>query len=243
MKLKNLSLIIPLYNEEMLLKDNFVAYYEYLNNLTCIENFEIVLIDNACTDTTPLILKQLRRDYKNIQIYKTARKGLGLALKEGIDRATYDVVMFTAIDICFGLGIIEQSIEKYLEGYTLILGSKGHRKSVYKARLQRMIFSRFYNFLLRLLFNTNIRDTQGTFLINKKLNQKTLSAVDSEDAWFQTQLALYINKTNKNTVEIPVRYIEQGRKSRINYTDALKILRNMLKGYLKYRKWKPFNII
>jgi dolichyl-phosphate beta-glucosyltransferase len=238
MELSGISIIIPIYNEGVILEKNLKLYHDYLSNLTGLDSFEIVVIDNASTDTTPQILKRFKRSYKNIKMYRTAGKGLGIALKEGLNRAKHDVVMFTAIDICFGLDIIKLSIEKYSGGYSLVLGSKGHKKSIYKAPVQRLIFSRVYNFLLRVLFNTNIRDTQGTFLINKKLSRKPLAFANSENAWFQTQLALYIDKTDKNTVEIPVKYIEQERKSKMKYTDALKILREMFEGYFKYRQYK-----
>ena len=66
------------------------------------------------------------------------------------------------IDMAWDLQTIDKSIAKLNEGYDVVLGSRNLKKSRTKRPLKRKIFSKGYNFLINLLFNLKIGDTQGT---------------------------------------------------------------------------------
>ncbi len=54
----NLSVLVPVYNEEKILKDNTIRLYNHLNRLKVIKNFEILICDNGSKDRTFDIAKK-----------------------------------------------------------------------------------------------------------------------------------------------------------------------------------------
>ena len=68
------------------------------------------------------------------------KRSLAKAIKIGLTKVKYNAVMLMSVDVSFGVEIIEKSIKEYLSGFDIVLGSKGHKDSVYKAPFKRLIF-------------------------------------------------------------------------------------------------------
>ena len=234
-KRTQLSLIIPVYNEEKTLKSGLEMIHEYLESVPYLDNFEVIVINNGSTDKTNIILNASHKKRPKIKPIYLKKRGLGLALKKGLMGASFDAVMYVSIDLGFGVDFIEKSIAKYLEGYDLVLGSKGHVESVYDAPLERKLFSFFYNEITRLLFKVECRDTQGTFLISRKRFSEFASMLDSNGLFLQTQIVIYATKFKARIAELPVVYKASRRKSKIKISDAFLAVLELLKEYPKYR--------
>lgn len=224
----SLSIILPIYNEENILKKNIPILYKSLK-----DDFEILLCDNGSTDNTKSICQDLIKKYPKIRYLFVKEKGIGNGIRVGIENAKKKYIMFYAIDLPFGTKIIDESIAK-MKDYDIVIGSKGHKDSINNHTFQRKIFSFFFNSFVNILFGLHIRDTQGSLMFKKDHIIKYLNHLDASDAFFETQILIYGKRNKDKIIEIPVTYKQQRKGSKINpIKDGLKILRQIIHERLK----------
>jgi len=90
-----LSVVIPVYNEKNTIKD----ILEEVINVVGIEK-EIVVVDDASTDGTTDILKNLEKEHPDIKfVYKKENKGKGDTLSVGFKLTTGDYVIVQDADL------------------------------------------------------------------------------------------------------------------------------------------------
>jgi len=224
------TLIIPIHNEESILGANAVALYGYLKTLAYIDSFEIILSLNGCTDGSEKISAGLEKSHPGIRHIIIDGRGLGTAIKQAAEVASYDMMMFYAIDLPFGLKVIGSSIEAALRHPgAVVIGSKGHPDSDVQRSLARSAFSFTIATLNNLFFGLGVKDTQGSILFYKKPFKRFASLMDSPGAFFQTQLLIYSKVFGAPLVEIPVE-LKEVRRTRFKLIgDGLKYLSSILR--------------
>lgn len=229
--IKNISFIVPVYNEEELLTDNLKILETGLIKFLGKENFEIIVINNASTDKTPHILKKVQN--QKIKSYSIQEKGIGIAFKFAIKKAKYKYLVFSAIDLPFGFSDLKNAY-KIWSKYDLIFGSKAHPKSKVNTSFKRKLYSRIYRGLLKLLFNIKVKDSQGTIFLKKGKIKPILKYCTANDAFFTTQLAIYANEANLSIFEVPVIMTKQyGRTSKYNLlTDGRNMFFSLIREYI-----------
>ena len=107
-----LSIIIPVRNEEFLIK----KIIDQLQSKLKIPSYEIIFINDFSTDNTVKITQELIKNSSQINIYSNKRKGLGGAITEGINRTTGDI-------ICIMMSDLSDSIDD-LESYYKIISDE-----------------------------------------------------------------------------------------------------------------------
>jgi glycosyltransferase involved in cell wall biosynthesis len=229
-----LSFCIPVYNEEKIIFSKIIEIQKTLKKILNNKYFEILIVENGSTDNT---LKQLRtiKD-KNVHVISLEKKGHGLAMKTAILNSNSEFALLTAIDLPFGFSDLEAML-KIANKYDLIFGSKANPKSVIHSSLLRKSSSRIYRFLLKLLFNVKIGDTQGTVFLNRETLIPLLKYCDAANAFFSAQLAIFAQKQGLKMTEVPVVMTKDFlRKSKYNIIKDGKIMvTSMLNTYIKIR--------
>lgn len=90
----SISIIIPTYNEELLIRKKL----ENIFNLEYpLELIEIVIIDSS-NDQTPKIIKEYQKKYENIKLISQERSGLSTALNTAYSCAKNDILIKTDCD-------------------------------------------------------------------------------------------------------------------------------------------------
>lgn len=233
MKKKSLSIIFPVHNEEKIIEENSIRTLSYLKKLDGLGSFEILLCPNGCSDQTVKIAKKLAKIYSHIKCYPKSAKGIGVGLKEGIKHAKCEYSMFYAIDLPFGLQIIEDSLNSAGDN-KIIIGSKAHRASKINRSVSRKIYSKCFNSILRIFFRIKAGDTQGSLLFNTHKIAKILSKIDSNNAFAETQICIWGVRDGIKLVEIPVEALSSIRESKINpFIESSQIVRDILKEIKK----------
>lgn len=229
----NLSLIIPVHNEEGIIKDNSVRLVNFLRKSKLIGEFEILLCDNGSSDSTYKIAKELSKRYKEIRALHDDRRGLGIGILLGINNARYEYLKKQDIDLPFGLEIIEECIRDRGDA-DAIIDSKGHKDSVIKRPFTRKIYSKILNLMLFVLYGLRIKDTQGSILFRKSQYMRFIKKLDSPTAFMQTQLVIYAKINGLTIKEIPVKYIEEGRSTKMKpLLDGIHIFFELIKERFK----------
>tara|TARA_Y100000590_G_C15104009_1_gene782355 strand:+ start:33 stop:443 length:411 start_codon:yes stop_codon:yes gene_type:complete len=104
-----LSIIIPVKNEEFLIKKIVTHLENKLQNLS----YEIIFINDFSTDNTVKVTKELIKDKPQINIYNNERKGLGGAITQGINNTSGEF-------ICIMMSDLSDSIDDLQKYYNII---------------------------------------------------------------------------------------------------------------------------
>jgi len=219
-----ISFVIPVYNEKELLKRNVAKLMQYCQKNKVVA--EILLCENGSTDGSREIIKKIRQ--KNIRKIYLNNKGLGGAYRAGILASKLPIVYFTGIDFPFGLKNI-LDCHRFIDQYDFVLASKAHPKSKITTSFKRKLSSAIYRLLLKTFLNLKIGDPQGCVMFRRKKIITYLALCDSRDAFFSTQLALYGEMNGLRMIEIPVRYLNPRKGSKISVVkDGLKMYKQII---------------
>lgn len=158
----SISVIFPMYNELEYVEETISETSRILDSL-CID-YEIIIIDDASTDGSGQKAMELARHDSSIKIFHlTENKKLGEVLKMGFSKATKDIIVYSDFDLPFDLSILNELIPlmgdvDIIQGYRI-----GKRESIH-----RTIFSKIYNFLVRLIFGSEVNDINFAMKIFKR---------------------------------------------------------------------------
>ncbi|WP_415914252.1 glycosyltransferase family 2 protein [Paraburkholderia sp. J67] len=155
-----LSLVVPFYNEEEMISTFFdvtLPILESLHGLT----FEIVCVNDGSRDNTlSLLLSRARADGRIRVIDLTRNFGKEAALSAGLDDARGDIVIPFDADLQDPPAVISQLIDKWREGYDVVLARRSNRDS--DSFLKRRTASLFYR-MHNAVCDTHIPDNVGDF--------------------------------------------------------------------------------
>jgi glycosyltransferase involved in cell wall biosynthesis len=101
-----ISFIIPCYNEELYIRECIRSIKKECNSLL----YEIIVVDNNCTDNTVLIAMQ-----EGVIIVSERQKGVVFARQKGYKSAKYDLIANIDADSRLCEGWIKKAISKILE--------------------------------------------------------------------------------------------------------------------------------
>jgi glycosyltransferase involved in cell wall biosynthesis len=207
-----LSIIIPAYNEEKVIKKTLSDYYRYFSKIYK-NNFEIIVIPNNCSDKTPDIVKNFSKNRKQIK-YKIFHQkiGKGGALIKGFKIAQGDLIGFVDADNATKPDAFYDLIKK-IGKYDGILASRWIKdaKILTPQHWTRKFASRCFNLLIRLFFQIKLRDTQcGAKLFKKEPLKKILPKLGITQWAFDIDLLYHLKKQGYKIKEIPTTWEEPG---------------------------------
>jgi glycosyltransferase involved in cell wall biosynthesis len=162
-KQKELSVIVPAYNEEQTLP----SLVERLINTFKQNNIdgEIIIVNDGSTDKTQEIATELSQKYKNIiLIQHNRRKEKTAALHTGFKNASGKLLAMIDADLQYAPEDLTKLLDKISEGYDVVNGWRKNRKD----SILRKMPSSFYNFVSRLSFGMKIHDFNSGLKIFKR---------------------------------------------------------------------------
>lgn len=127
--MKKISIVAPTYNEEQ----NIITLYGRIKDaISKLENyiFEIIIIDNASTDNTRVLLRGLAKEDKSIKlIFNTRNFGHIRSPYWGIMQAHGDAVIYLASDLQDPPEYIGRFIGEWEKGWKVVLATKEKSKT------------------------------------------------------------------------------------------------------------------
>ncbi len=125
---KHISVITPCYNEEGNVRpliETIGKIFEQLPQYT----YEHVLIDNCSVDRTPEILKEIAATNKHVKVILNERNfGWIRSPFYGLIQCHGDAVIYMVSDFQEPPEMIPKFLEKWEEGYKIVIGIKEHSK-------------------------------------------------------------------------------------------------------------------
>lgn len=151
----NLSLIIPVYNEE----ENLPLLYTAVDQaLTPLKNtWEVIFVDDGSRDQSFDVLKSLvEKDPEHVRVLSFRRNfGQTAAIAAGIDHACGDIIVLMDADMQNDPADIPMLLAKLDEGYDLVSGWRKDRKD---NRLTRTLPSNLANGLISWTTGVHLHD-------------------------------------------------------------------------------------
>ncbi|MBI5943834.1 MAG: glycosyltransferase family 2 protein [Chloroflexi bacterium] len=124
----NLSLIIPVYNEQDTLPLLFDAVYKTMNELN--QSWEAILVDDGSRDNSLSVLKEYaEKDPRHVRVISFRRNfGQTPAIAAGLDYAQGEIIVLLDADMQNDPADIPMMLAKLDEGYDLVSGWRKYRK-------------------------------------------------------------------------------------------------------------------
>jgi len=160
---KELSVIIPLFNEEKSLSSLYSELKSVLKNSG--KSYEIIFVDDGSRDNSWSVLERLHaagKEIRGIQFRKNS--GKAAALSAGFKYAQGKVIVSMDADLQDDPGEIPRFIEKLDKGYDLVSGWRFKRQDP----LSKTLPSKFFNYLTSVLTGIRIHDFNCGFKAYRK---------------------------------------------------------------------------
>lgn len=203
---------MPAYNEERRISKMLEAYGSFFEKILGEGNFEIIIIINNTKDNTEQVVKSFIKKYKEIRYLNFKEGGKGFAIKEGFKVARGELIGFVDADLATSPEEFYKLVRN-MDGYDCTIASRYIKGAVVKPKqpLSRIIASRVFNFIVRVLFIFNFRDTQcGAKVLKKEVIKKVLPKLSISTWAFDIDLLYNSRKQGFKIKEIPTRWEEPG---------------------------------
>ncbi|MFA5142555.1 MAG: glycosyltransferase family 2 protein [Candidatus Omnitrophota bacterium] len=208
------SVIIPVYNEERILKGSVESLVRDIGRITDFDSdYEIILCENGSSDGTCRIAQALVEEFPVVRVERLRDPSYGRALKAGINTARHEKVIIFNIDF-WDIDFLKKTLT-LLDKYDCIVGSKVIAGAVDKRKLVRRLITRWFNLLLRLLYGFKGTDTHGIKGFRKSAVYPVAAECLTDREIFDTELLLRADRAGVSIFELPVK-IEEVRLTRLN---------------------------
>ena len=232
--IKSLSIIFPVFNEELRLKSSFNHILLFLKKKQYFK-IEIIFIDDGSIDNSYALIKNFINMFKK---YKTPNKvkikvikskknlGKGYALKLGVQNAKHDWILTADIDQSVPLSQICKWLEKKLVNnkYLVYFGSRTHKKSVVKRDFFRKLLGDIMSLLVITILGIKYFDTQcGYKLYKKSLAKIIFSKIKSFGFEHDLEIVLLLKLKKIEIKELPVKWMHKKNSSLNILIDPIKM--------------------
>jgi glycosyltransferase involved in cell wall biosynthesis len=204
-----LSVVIPIRNEEAILWENASTLADALNTIVGAGRWRFVLVDNASTDATPVIIRKIVETWPPSFGVYAAQPNYGAALRTGLNRVDTPYAM--VVDV-------EQSDEPFLawawrfrDEYDLFIGSRRADPSLSVRPRYRWFLSWGLNALLQLFFDFTGTETHGPKLIRMEHMIGLIALCVSDRGQYDTEIVLRAIRASRRVVEVPISSVEHRR--------------------------------
>lgn len=231
---KNLSVFLPVYNEEKNLEKTVVQTAAFLR--PNFSEWEIIIVNDGSSDKTSQVAQRLALAEPRIKIIThVENRGYGAAFKSGIHAAKYDWVTFTDADGQFDFAEISKFLKIQEEsGADLVIGYYLNRRVPFYRKLNTF----FWEGLVRILFGLRVRDIDCAFKLFSNRVVVAVEPLESErGAFISTEFLVKAKKKGFKIREVGVSHFprQQGHGTGANLDVIVKSFVDLFRLWKKLR--------
>jgi len=218
-----LSYVLPVHNQERVLPRTMA---ELECRLRDCPGSEVLLIENGSTDASAAVSIALAHQFSRPGLavrVATSARGLGHALRRGMELARGDVIVLTAADLPFGFTDLDALLASNPRP-SIAIGSKAHAESRTEVALLRRVMSETFRWLRLVILGLRVGDSQGTILIDARLAARVLPHLRCGDFLISTEIVSWAAAAGEQPVELPVVYTAAGSSTVSPLRDSLRML-------------------
>jgi glycosyltransferase involved in cell wall biosynthesis len=228
------SIIIPAYNETARIEVALSMVTECLQRRGW--DAEVLVVDDGSTDNTAALVEAWSRKHPAVQLIRNGQNhGKGYSVRNGMLRASGEIVMFTDADLSSPMDEAERLFRAIDEGADVAIGSRWltGRRIVHKQPLYRRVFGRCFNALTRTIMRLPFADTQCGFKAFRREAAHLVFGLQRIERWgFDPEILFIAVSRGLRVAEVPVTWGHDER-SRISYLrDGMQMLMELV-----YIRW------
>lgn len=224
--MKLISIVTPCYNEEQNVEN---LYQQVKAVFTALPQYkyEHIFIDNSSTDRTIEILKGIANVDNRIKIIVNIRNfGHIRSPYYGMLQANGDAVVLVVADLQDPPSMIAKFLEKWEEGYKIVIGTKNKSK---ENRLMFFIRKLFYKAISKISETEQVENFTG-FGLYDKIFVDILRTIDEPYPYFRG----LITELGFNRIEIP--YLQPKREKGKTNNNFYTLYDMAMLGFINYSK-------
>lgn len=189
----DLSVIVPVYNEENSIPELYKRLTESVNKIT--PNYEFIFINDGSRDKSLLKLIELSKSDPKVYFINFSRNfGHQISVTAGLDACSGQAVVIIDADLQDPPELIPELYKKYKEGHEVVYAKRAKRKG--ETFFKKVTAAMFYRIMVRIT-NINIPIDTGDFrLIDRKIVDY-LKMMPEQNKFLRGQIAwLGFNQTS-----------------------------------------------
>jgi glycosyltransferase involved in cell wall biosynthesis len=230
---RGLSVILPAYNEEMVIRQTVSRCVDVLSVLA--PDYEIIIVDDGSRDRTGAIADELAASNPHIRVvHNRPNRGYGGALIAGFNAASKSLSFFMDADGQFDIRDVELLLKLREQGHRAVLGYRQKRRDAF----MRLVNAWGWNLLVSALFGLHVRDVDCAF----KLYDTALvrvADVQAEGAMVNTEMLVKLSKLGVPFVQVPVHHYNRihGSSTGANLRVIARAFRELIHLHGKLHDW------
>ena len=223
----HVSIVIPVYNEERILRESLAELRDNLRGFPW--RYEILVAENGSRDQTVALATEIAAEAPEVKVHSLGEPNYGKALRQGILRARGTFVICDEIDLCDvdfyrrALPILERGDAE------MVIGSKVMRGANDDRPWYRHAATLFLNGMLRVAVGFKGTDTHGLKAFRREALTETAKRCVVDKDLFASELVVRAGREGKRLVEIPLQVAEKRKPSVNLWRRVPNVLKNMIK--------------
>lgn len=194
---KDLSLVVPVKNEQESLEKLFNSLAYVLNRLKL--NYELIFVDDGSNDHSFSLLEKFHQEDGRVKVLQLRRNyGKSAALTAGFDSAQGEIVVTIDADLQDDVAEIPNLVNKINEGYDVVCGLRRKRRD----SLFKIISSKVFNSCVSIFTGVRIKDINTGF---KAYRLEVLKGIEIYGGLYRF-LPVLAHRAGFKIIEIPVKH-------------------------------------
>ena len=210
------SVVFPAYNEVDYLEPAVEKTAQALKAFTC--SFELIIAEDGSTDGTAERSEELAKKYPFIRhIHGEKRLGRGTALNNAFRQSNGRILVYMDVDLATNIEQLKSLVKAVdEEGFDFAVGSRLLAESKVERSRTRQITSESYNFLVRAMLGSKLKDHQCGFkAFKREALMQLLDEVAARHWFWDTELLVRASRKGYAIKEIPVEWTSP-RKTKVH---------------------------
>ncbi|MCX7018235.1 MAG: glycosyltransferase family 2 protein [bacterium] len=219
-----ISIVIPIFNEEVLL----AVVLSEVRKLPL--NMELILVDDYSTDGTRAILKAEETKPATHVLYHERNTGKGAAIVTGLKSASGDVVIIQDADMEYDPQDIVRVVDPILLGKTKVCYGSRFKGRIVGMRLPNRVANWILAWLVTILYGQRITDEATAY---KAFRRDVIQSIRLECKGFEfcPEVTAKVLRAGERIIEVPVFYrartFDEGKK--IGFRDFFVAVKTLIK--------------
>jgi len=232
MEYRKVSIVIPVYNEEVTLES--VLEQVKKANVLNLER-EIILVDDFSTDRSREILRKIQEPNIKV-IFQSENKGKGAALHAGFLAATGDIAVIQDADLEYDPHEIEKVLRPFFENSAQVVYGSRYLTPTSGLSFLHTQFNKLFTGVGNILMSQKITDIMTCYkAFNREVLMKVAPLLESKRFGFEPEVTARVSRLGYKITEVPISYRPRTRHEgkHMNFKGQLESLLALIKYSLK----------
>lgn len=231
-----LSIIIPVYNEEIRLPNTLDTLISFLRSKEI--SFEVIIVENGSTDQTYRLAQNFAERNPEVRVLQEKSRGKGLAVQLGMQSARGEYCFMCDVDFSMPVDYITRFLPPYLCNYEFAIASREAPGSIrFNEPIYRHMIGRMFNILIRWIALPGFRDTQCGFKCFHMPEASILFNCQTITGWtFDVELLFLALKLRYRIIEVPIPWYYNPASKVHLVRDSIQMIRDILR--IRINVWK-----